>query len=89
MSLNLSVAPVNSIKEVAALEYVKNAIIKTKLPYGEEAKLAPPSFTTEYLQKTNFLLQCSPRLGEHNTVILKECGLTESEIQLLKTENII
>ncbi len=89
LSLNLSVAPVNSIKEVAALEYVKNAIIKTKLPNGEEAKLAPPSFTTEYLQKTNFLLQCSPRLGEHNTVILKECGLTESEIQLLKTENII
>lgn len=89
LTLNLSVAPVNSIKDVAALEYVSNTMIKTKLPNGKEAKLSPPSHNTEYLEKNNFSLRCSPRLGEQNNSVLKECRLKESEIKILEKENVI
>ncbi len=89
LSVNLSVAPVNSIREVAGLEYVKNCMMKTKLPDGKQARLSPPSYTTEFLRENNFILRCAPRLGEQNNAILNEIGLSEDRIGTLKTENII
>ncbi len=81
LELNLSVAPVNSIEEVAELEFVKKYLLKTILPMGKEAKLSPPSYNTEFLEKNNFTLKCPPHLGEHNEIILKQAGLNESEIK--------
>ncbi|OFY87888.1 MAG: hypothetical protein A3F72_03190 [Bacteroidetes bacterium RIFCSPLOWO2_12_FULL_35_15] len=89
LSINLSVAPVNSIKEVAALEFVNKNMLKTSLPDGREAKLSPASYNTEYLEKNNFLLKCSPRLGEQNEIVYKEIGYSESEIKQLEEERII
>lgn len=89
LSLNLSVAPVNSIKEVAALEYVSNTMAKTNLPNGKQVKLSPPSHSTEFLEKNDFSLKCSPRLGEQNNSVLQECGLKEDEIKMLEEKNVI
>lgn len=89
LTLNLSVAPVNSIKEVASLEYVNNVMIKTKLPDGKETKLSPPSHLTDFLIKNNFQIDCAPGLGEHNLTIYKSCGVTEEEIEIFKQKKII
>jgi crotonobetainyl-CoA:carnitine CoA-transferase CaiB-like acyl-CoA transferase len=89
LSLNLSASPVNSIKDVAELEFVKNAAVKTILPNGKLALLSPPSQKTDFLKENNFLLNCSPRLGEHNHTILNECGLSEDEVRKLITDKLI
>ena len=89
LSLNLSIAPVNSIKEVAELEFVKENFMKTILPNGKEAKLTPPSHNTEFLEKNNFSLKCSPRLGEQNEIIFSATGYSHEEISSLKKENVI
>lgn len=89
LSLDLSVAPISSIKEVAALEYVNSVMLKTNLPDGKQVKLSPPSHSTKFLDKNNFSLKCSPRLGEQNIPVLKECGLEESEIKKLESEKVI
>ncbi|TAL56433.1 MAG: CoA transferase, partial [Bacteroidetes bacterium] len=77
LSLNLSVAPVNTIKEVAELEFVKKYFMKTILPNGKEAIISPASHNTEFLEKNNFILKCSPRLGEQNELVLKQVGIKE------------
>jgi itaconate CoA-transferase len=89
LNLNLSVSPVNSIKEVAELGFVSDSSMKTVLPDGREAKLSPPSYTTSYLLENNFLLNCSPRLGEHNDLILNQSGFSDEEIKTLREEKIV
>jgi len=89
LSLNLSVAPVNSVKEVANLDFVKNTVMKTILPSGKTVCLSPPSHNTEFLYKNKFTLNCSPRLGEQNNLILKEIGYIDDEIEDFKTRQII
>jgi crotonobetainyl-CoA:carnitine CoA-transferase CaiB-like acyl-CoA transferase len=89
LSMNLSVAPVNSIKQVAELDFVKKCTIKTLLPNGNTAYICPPSSNTEFLEKNNFNLNCAPRLGENSKHILKECGIDENDFYKLTTERII
>jgi len=89
LSLNISASPVNSIKEVANLEFVKKYMVKTHLRDGKEVKLYPPSYNTEFLKENDFTLKSSPRLGEHNYPLLKEIGLSENEIKELKESNVI
>lgn len=89
LSLNLSVAPVNSIKEVAELDFVKKYFMKTTLPSGKEAELSPPSHNTRFLEENNFSLKCSPRLGEQNDLVYKEAGVSRAEIENMKNEKII
>jgi crotonobetainyl-CoA:carnitine CoA-transferase CaiB-like acyl-CoA transferase len=87
--LNLSAAPVNSIKEVADLKWVKDTVLKTILPNGKKVNLSPPASCTDFLKKNHYTLKCSPRMGEHNDVIMKQIGLKESEIYALKKEHVI
>lgn len=89
LSISLSVAPVNSIKNVADLDFITQSMMKTKLPNGKEVKLSPPSYTTEFLEKNNFSLSCSPRLGEQNKLVYKQIGITDSELEKLVNENVI
>ncbi|OFY71526.1 MAG: hypothetical protein A3G23_04570 [Bacteroidetes bacterium RIFCSPLOWO2_12_FULL_37_12] len=70
MHLNLSVSPINTIKEVAELPFLNNNFLKTTLPSGKVVKLCPPSYNTDFLTENNFYLKCSPRLGEDNAKIL-------------------
>jgi len=89
LSLNLSVAPVNSIKEIAGLKFVEDNMMKTYLPSGRKTKISPPSYNTEYLRKNDFTLKCAPRLGEQNETVLKQVGFRDDDIIKLKNERII
>ncbi len=89
LSLNMAVAPVNTVKQVAELEFVNKYMIKTNLPEGKEVKLSPPSHNTDFLEKNNFSLKCSPRLGEQNEIVLKEIGMNKTQINSLKENGII
>lgn len=89
ISLNLSAAPVNTVKEVAALPFVDACMMKTTIPNGKEVKLSPPSYNTAFLEKNNFSLNCPPRLGEQNNKVYKQIGITEREIEKMVAEKII
>ncbi len=89
LSINLSVSPVSSIKDVASLEFVSLTLLKTKLPNGKIVSLFPSSAETEFLKKNNNTLSCAPRLGEQNEKIFAEAGFYELEIKKLKKDNVI
>lgn len=89
ISLNLSAAPVNTVKEVAALPFVDVCMMKTTIPNGKEVKLSPPSYNTAFLEKNNFSLNCPPRLGEQNNKVYQQIGITEKEIEKMVAEKII
>ncbi len=72
LSINLSAAPVNTIKEVASLEFISNKLLKTKLPDGTIVSLFPPAVETEYLKDKGYCLSLAPHLGEHNEKIITE-----------------
>ena len=88
-SINLSVAPVNTIKKVASLDFIKSEMINTNLPDGKTVSLFPSASPTEYLADKNYTLSCAPRLGEQNNSVYAEIGISDLEINKLKTENII
>ena len=84
LSINLSVSPVNTIKDVASMEFISKEMLKTKMPNGKTVSLFPSSIETEFLKKNNHTLSCAPRLGEQNKKIFTEAGLSEEEINNLK-----
>ncbi len=72
LSINLAVAPVNNIKEVASLEFVSKKLIKTKLPDGRIVSLFPPAVETDFLKDNDYCLSLAPHLGEQNKKIIPE-----------------
>ncbi len=86
---NLAVAPVNSIKEVAELDFVKNIMVKTQLPTGNRIDLFPAPMGSAYLDGNDYTLDCAPRLGEHNESVYSEAGLSKEDIQQYIDDNII
>jgi len=86
---NLAVAQVNTIREVANLEFVKNSMINTTLPSGEKVSLFPAPMKTDFLVDKKMSISIAPLLGEHNEKIYKEIGLSEKEIEELKANDII
>jgi len=71
----LAVAPVNDVKQVGELDFVKKVMIKTVLPNGKEVMLFPAPMETAYLKERNNVMDLPPRLGEHNDKIFKEAGI--------------
>jgi crotonobetainyl-CoA:carnitine CoA-transferase CaiB-like acyl-CoA transferase len=86
---NLAVAPVNSTKDVAKLDFVQKNMVKTHLPSGKQVCLFPAPIIPESLSERNNTLKCAPRLGENNEEILLEAGLTFEEINRLKEDDVI
>ena len=86
---NLAVAPVNSVQDVAELDFVKKNMMKTHIPSGKQVSLFPSPVSTEFLSENNNMLKCAPRLGEHNDVIYKEIGFSPEEIRKLKNNKVI
>ena len=89
LTINLSVSPVSTIKDVASLEFVSKELLKTVLPNGKTVSLFPSSTETDFLKNNNNTLSCAPHLGEQNTKIFTEAGFTEAEIVNMKNENVI
>lgn len=88
-SINLSVAPVNSIKDVAKLGHIKEEMIKSEMPDGKTAYLFPPANNTEFLISKNMQLKCAPRLGADNQKILLEAGINSEQIDNFTKNKII
>lgn len=86
---NLSVSPVNSIKDVASLDIISKTMLKTTMPDGKIVSLFPSSQETDYLTKNNNTLACAPRLGEQNRSVFSEAGLSNEEIYKLVQNNVI
>ena len=78
---NLAVAPVNDVKQVGELDFIKKLMVKTVLPNGKEVMLFPAPLDTEYLRKNNNVMNLPPRLGEHNEKIFKECKISDLQSQ--------
>ena len=89
LAQNLVVSPINSVQDLAGLDYIKKNMIKTRLPSGKEVSLSPAPMNTEFLAKNQNMLSCAPRLGEHNVTILKEAGLSSEDINRLKKNDLI
>jgi len=87
LSINLSVSPVNSIKDVASLDFISKEMLKTKMPNGKTVSLFPSSMATDYLKSKDNMLSCAPRLGEQNNKVLSEAGFSEEEqAKLVETQ---
>ncbi len=89
LSINLSVSPVNSIREVAAMDIVSDEMVKAKMPDGRVVPLFPSSHETAYLKANNNVLECAPHLGAHNKTVFAEAGYTTEEIINLEKDNLI
>ena len=86
---NLSVSPVHTTRDVAALDFVKSTMLKTVLPTGREVALLPASHPTGFLTERNNVLPCAPGLGEHNEQVLREAGYDPAQIRRFIDESII
>lgn len=86
---NLSVAPVNSTKDVAKLEFVQKEMVSTEFPGGHISRLFPAPFITPFLRENNMTLRRPPHLGEHNESIFREIGLSDEEISQLHESKVI
>jgi phenylsuccinyl-CoA transferase len=75
----LAVAPVNDVKQVGELDFIKKLMVKTVLPNGKEVMLFPAPMDTDYLKERNNIMSLPPRLGEHNDKIFKEAGIIDQE----------
>jgi len=71
----LAVAPVNDVKQVGELDFIKKLMVKTVLPNGKEVMLFPAPMDTDFLKERNNVMSLPPRLGEHNDKIFKEAGI--------------
>ena len=89
LCINLSVSPINTIKEVASLEFIAREMLKTKMPDGRVVSLFPPSFETAFLKTNNNTLTCAPRLGEQTRKVIAEAGYTIDERTILEKNNVI
>jgi len=79
LMLGLAVAPVNDVKQVGELDFIKKLMVKTVLPNGKEVMLFPAPMDTDYLKERNNVMSLPPRLGEHNDKIFKEAGIIDQD----------
>ncbi len=86
---NLAAAPVNTLQEVAQLDFIRNNYVKTNFPDGKIIKLFPAPVNTEFLNKKENTLNFTPKLGEHNFKIYTEIGLSEAQINKLILDGVI
>ncbi|MCX6294501.1 MAG: CaiB/BaiF CoA-transferase family protein [Bacteroidetes bacterium] len=89
LKINLSVSPVNTTKDVAALDFVSKGLIKTVLPDGKIVSLFPSSVETDFLKANNNVLAFAPRLGEQNNKVFSESGFSEAELNEMVKNNVI
>ncbi len=76
---NLAVAPVNDVKQVGELDFIKKLMVKTILPNGKEVMLFPAPMDTDFLKENDNIMNLPPRLGEHNDKIFKEAGINNKK----------
>ncbi len=82
-------SPITPIEDVPDLPFVSSKGLKTTTPEGRAVRLPPPAVDTEYLEQIKGILPFAPAYGEHTDTILKEVGLSPSEILSLRERGIV
>lgn len=87
----VAISRVNNIKEVLADVIVQQKVLSARDgKTGTELTLAPPPFTSVFLDEQNRTLAFPPRLGEHNEdIFCKAMGIPEDEYAKLQEEKVI
>ncbi|MEW5920833.1 MAG: CoA transferase [Bacillota bacterium] len=87
----VAISRVNNIKEVIADAIVQEKTLRARdEKTGVELTLAPPPFTSLFLEEQKRSLTFPPRLGEHNEEIFcKAMGMPASEYAALCEEKVI
>ncbi len=82
-------SPITPIEEVPDLPIVSSNALRTTTPDGRTVRLPPPAVETDYLKQIKGTLPFAPAYGEHTDAILKEVGLSPSEIASLRERGIV
>lgn len=90
-SIRVAASKIQTIAEVAEDPMVATKLLRAKdAKSGLELVLAPPPYSTPFLEANDRRLSFPPRFGEHNEAILgNELGLSRDELDTLKAEGII
>jgi len=78
------VSPVHTVGEVRELPGIREHATRTRLPDGRELRLPPTAVETG---RSEFRL--APRYGEHTREVLRDAGLTETEIDDLESQGVV
>ncbi len=88
--IRLPVSKIQTIPEVAADPLVRPNLLKSKDPKsGLELTLAPPPYSTPFLEEQGRELSFPPRFGEHNAEVFGRLNLTDSDLAELKNQGVI
>lgn len=89
-SIRLPVSKIQTIPELVADPLVKPMLLKSKDPKtGLELTLAPPPYSTSFLEERGNQLSFPPRFGEHNSEVFGTLGLDQGQLNDLKEQGII
>jgi formyl-CoA transferase len=89
-NIRLPVSKIQTIPELVADPLVKPTLLKSRdSKTGLELTLAPPPYSTGFLEERNRELSFPPRFGEHNDKVFGELGFNQVELKDLKEQGII
>ena len=89
-AIRLPVSKIQTIPELVADPLVRPMLLKSKDPKsGLEITLAPPPYSTSFLEERGFELSFPPRFGEHNAQVFGQLGLDQAELNDLQEQGII
>jgi crotonobetainyl-CoA:carnitine CoA-transferase CaiB-like acyl-CoA transferase len=89
-AIRLPVSKIQTIPELVADPLVKPMLLKSKDPKtGLELTLAPPPYSTSFLEERDYKLSFPPRFGQHNASVFGELGMDAAALNDLKEQGII
>ncbi len=89
-AIRLPVSKIQTIPELVADPLVKPMLLKSKDPKtGLEITLAPPPYSTSFLEERGRELSFPPRFGEHNAEVFGQLGFEQAELNDLQEQGII
>ncbi len=82
-------SPITPVEKVPELPFVASAALRTTTPDGRTVRLPPPAVQTEYLNQIDRSLPFAPAYGEHTEPLLREVGLSLSDIESLRQRGVV
>lgn len=89
-AIRLPVSKIQTIPELVADPLVRPMLLKSKDPKnGLEITLAPPPYSTSFLEEQGNELSFPPRFGEHNAQVFGQLGYDQAALNDLKEQGVI
>ncbi|MBM4321417.1 MAG: CoA transferase [Deltaproteobacteria bacterium] len=80
---------ITPIEKVMDLPFAAGTMLRTRAPDGRVIRLPPPAASTPHLEGLAGLLPFSPAYGEHTDDLLREAGLSATEIASLRDDGVV